>query len=112
MLKELHAKTILDDDHDSQRLHICTRRKTRPHYDRQFPSQSIIAVLHVSIHPLTLVPSSALTMLASSNLGFVCTVVICLGVVPSCPEHDVLAYVLNGNCAMTTLENTPGDVKD
>lgn len=67
---------------------------------------------NVSIHPLALVPSSTLTMLASSNLGFVCTVVICLEVVPCCPEHDVLAYVLKGNCATTTLENTPGDVKD
>lgn len=67
---------------------------------------------NVSIHPLALVPSSALTMLASSNLGFVCTVVICFEVVPCCPEHDVLAYVLKGNCATTTLENTPGDVKD
>lgn len=87
--------------------------KRAPIMTGSFPRiRSLLTVLHVSIHPLTLVPSSALTMLASSNLGFVCTVVVCLGVVPSCPEHDVLAYVLKGNCAMTTLENTPGDVKD
>lgn len=55
VLKELNAKTILDDDRDSQRLHICTRRKTRPHYDRSVPrNRSLLAILQCFHSPLSI----------------------------------------------------------
>lgn len=73
--------------------------------------QSLLAILHVSSYPSMLLPSSALTILASSGFGFVCPVVVSFEVVPSCPYNDVLVYVLMGNITMT-LENIPGDVKD
>jgi hypothetical protein len=58
------------------------------------------------------VPSSTLTILASSDVGFDCPVAICPEVVPSCPQNDVLLYVLMGNCVRMTVEKIPGDVKD
>lgn len=93
-------------------VHTVRQKKRTVIMIGNFPRyRSLLAILHISSYPSMLVLSSALSVLASSsNFCFVCAVVvICLEVVPSCPQNEVLVHVY---CVKMTVENIPGDVKD